>query len=214
MNGTEAFPGMRRNPVLWVQPNNFSTANSTHYCKDSPALAVYIFFVLHGTLITWHPQGTTATAKHGQAPGRLSQLWKAAAPGGTEPVWRARWRRGCWGRCRTPPARGSALTAHPGGRQRGARSQRGTAPFAPRAGSAPGTAPPRLAPHLASGSRRCAGALRGSAGPGWSAVRCAAAVASPCTAARPAPTPLWAAGRAPLSISGAGARPRLAPPRR
>lgn len=88
------------------------------------------------------------------------------------PVWRARWRRGCWGRCRTPPApRLSPHRAPPGG-QRGDRSERRTVPSAPRAGSAPGTAPPRLAPHLASGSRRCAGALRGSAGPEWSTVRC------------------------------------------
>lgn len=41
-----------------------------------------------------------------------------------------------------------------------------------------------------------------------------AAVARPSAAPRPAPPPLWAAGRAPLSISGAGARPRLAARRR
>lgn len=49
-----------------------------------------------------------------------------------------------------------------------------------------------------------------------SGARCpAAAVASPSAAPRPAPPPLWAAGRAPLSISGAGARPpplRARPP--
>lgn len=36
------------------------------------------------------------------------------------------------------------------------------------------------------------------------------AVAHPSAAPRPAPPPLWAAGRAPLSISGGGARPPLA----
>lgn len=159
MNGAEAFPGMRSNPVLWIQPNNFSTANSTHYCKDSgmpPALPVYIFFILHGIPITWHLQGTTATANYRQPPGCLSHLSNPAAPGGTDPAG-----------CPKPACPAAApLTPQPEiprGGQWGdypGRAPSGlTTSSARRAGLA-GHGTARLAPHLASESRRRAGALR------------------------------------------------------
>lgn len=34
-----------------------------------PALPVHGFFVFHGTLIPWHPQGSTAKASQQQPPG-------------------------------------------------------------------------------------------------------------------------------------------------
>lgn len=165
MNGTEAFPRMRRNPFLWVQPNNFSTANATDNCNDSgmpPALLVYIFFVLHGTLTTWHHlQGTSATG--GRQHASLTSRTRGLPAGQTLPGGGRGGGRAAAGRCRhTPPApwllpapelpRPGQRGECPGGAPSGL-----AASSARRAGSAAGTAPPRPAPHLASGSRRRAG---------------------------------------------------------